>query len=91
MIYSRARASDCRAVDRVVIALFEGSGFLEVRTMEHMNKRNHGKSGQALISVAPSYGLRARSWLAAFVEIAKAVGLLQNKTRRDPPPFSLCS
>ena len=85
MIYSRARASDCRAVDREVIALFEGSGFLEVRTMDHMNKSNHEISGQALIAVAPSDGLRTRSWLAAFEEIAKAVGLSLDKTRRGPP------
>ena len=85
MIYSRARASDGRAVDREVIALFEGSGFLEARTMDHMNKSNHEISGQALIAVAPSHGLRTRSWLAAFEEIAKAVGLSLDKTRRGPP------
>ena len=84
MIYSRARVSDCRAVSSVEIDLFEGSGFLEVRTMEHKNKRYHGKSGQALILVAPSHGLRTQSWLAAFVEIAKAVGLPLDNTRRGP-------
>ena len=84
MIYSRARVSDCRAVSSVEIDLFEGSGFLEVRTMEHKNKRYHGKSGQALILVAPSHGLRTQSWLAAFVEIAKAVGLPLDHTRRGP-------
>ncbi|CAE7560223.1 unnamed protein product [Symbiodinium sp. CCMP2592] len=73
-IYSRARVSDIRNIQRFELDLSGDDGYLEAKTMDHKNATRGRGLGQSLILVAPVQGLRDKAWGIQFIEVAKMVG-----------------
>ena len=78
MMYSRSRSSDIRNVSLTRVDVgFEGArhGYVEAETQDHKNARITRETGIPLILVAPLFGLHARSWGLAYVEVAASLGI----------------
>ncbi|CAE7214258.1 unnamed protein product [Symbiodinium sp. CCMP2592] len=83
-IYSRARVSDIRNIQRFELDLSGDDGYLEAKTMDHKNATRGRGLGQSLILVAPVQGLRDKAWGIQFIEVAKMVGFNLRQGHRGP-------
>ena len=83
-IYSRARVSDIRNIQRFDVDLEGNDGYLEVKTMDHKNAKKGRGLGQSLLLIAPVQGLRDHSWGLQFLDVAKQVGLDLRGGHRGP-------
>ena len=83
-IYSRARVSDIRNIQRFDVDLLGEDGYLEIKTLDHKNSKKGRGLGQSLLLIAPVRGLRDRSWGLQFLEVAKQVGLDLRGGHRGP-------
>ena len=83
-LYSRARVSDIRNIDGIVVDITGRHGYIEARTHDHKSKRISGCIGLALHLVAPIQGLCSEPWGLAFVDAAAAAGFEFTKGHKGP-------
>lgn len=78
MLYGRARSSDFRNIDRVVLDFCEGNdrtGYIEIHTVDYKCARLSRVTGRPFIVLIPVYGLCGESWGKAFVAAAATNGV----------------
>ena len=78
MLYGRARSSDFRNIDRVILDFCEGedrTGYTEIHTVDYKCARLSRVTGRPYIILIPVYGLCGESWERAFVTAAATNGV----------------
>ena len=78
MLYGRARSSDFRNIDKVVVDFCDGSertGYIEIHTVDYKSARLSRMTGRPFIVLIPVYGLCGESWGKAFVSAATMNGI----------------
>ena len=78
MLYGRARSSDFRNIDRVILDFCEGedrTGYIEIHTVDYKCARLSRITGRPYIILIPVYGLCGESWGRAFVTAAATNGV----------------
>lgn len=78
MLYGRARSSDFRNIDKVVLDFCEGNdrtGYIEIHTVDYKCARLSRVTGRPFIILIPVYGLCGESWGKCFVAAAATNGV----------------
>ena len=78
MLYGRARSSDFRNIDKMILDFCEGgdrTGYIEIHTVDYKCARLSRVTGRPYIVLIPVYGLCGESWGKAFVSAASTNGV----------------
>ena len=78
MLYGRARSSDFRNIDKMILDFCNGddrTGYIEIHTVDYKCARLSRVTGRPYIVLIPVYGLCGESWGKAFVSAASTNGV----------------
>ena len=78
MLYGRARSSDFRNIDKMILDFCDGddrTGYIEIHTVDYKCARLSRVTGRPFIVLIPVYGLCGESWGKAFVNAASTNGV----------------